>query len=86
MIKSQLKFHFSGDVPVYATSTIFAMDGRSDSDLNGVMFADTPWIIGPQSWLAELPDLYAEYWPKERRLGRLHAMGYDAYLLINELF
>ncbi len=86
LIKSQLKFHFSGDVPVYATSTIFAMDGRSDSDLNGVMFADTPWIIGPQSWLAELPDLYAEYWPKERRLGRLHAMGYDAYLLINELF
>lgn len=86
LIKSQLKFHFSGDVPVYATSRIYSMDGRSNSDLNGVMFADTPWIIAPQPWISELPDLYAEYWPDERRLGRLHAMGYDAYLLLGELF
>lgn len=86
LIKSQLKFHFSGDVPVYSTSRIYAMDGRSDSDLNGVMFADTPWIISPPGWLANLPPLYAEYWPSERRLGRLHAMGYDAYLLVGEIF
>ena len=86
LIKSQLKFHYSGDVPVYSTSRIYAMDGRSDSDLNGVMFSDTPWIIAPQPWIAELPALYEEYWPAERRLGRLHAMGYDAYLLLGELF
>lgn len=86
LIKSQLKFHFSGDVPVYATSRIYAMDGRSDADLNGVRFADTPWIIAPPTWMANLPKLYAEYWPSERRLGRLHAMGYDAYLLVGELF
>ena len=29
--------------------------------------------------------VYAEYFPDERRLGRLHAMGYDAYNLIGEL-
>ena len=86
LIKSQLKFHYSGDLPVYATSRIFAMDGRSNADLNGVMFADTPWVIAPQPWIAELPELYGEYWPNERRLGRLHAMGYDAYLLLGELF
>jgi outer membrane PBP1 activator LpoA protein len=62
------------------------MDGRSDSDLNGIMFADTPWVIAPQPWIAELPALYSEYWPAERRLGRLHAMGYDAYQLVSELF
>jgi outer membrane PBP1 activator LpoA protein len=62
------------------------MDGRSNSDLNGVMFADTPWVVDPQSWIAELPGAYAKYWPEERRLARLHAMGYDAYNLIAALF
>jgi len=86
LLKSQLKFHYSGDLPVYSTSSIYAMDGRSNSDLNGIMFADTPWIIAPQSWIENLPPLYGEYWPAERRLGRLHAMGYDAYQLIAALF
>ena len=86
LLKSQLKFHYSGDLPVYSTSSINAMDGRSDTDLNGIMFADTPWIIAPQSWIADLPPLYGEYWPGERRLGRLHAMGYDAYQLIAALY
>jgi outer membrane PBP1 activator LpoA protein len=86
LLKSQLKFHYSGDLPVYSTSSIYAMDGRSDSDLNGVMFADTPWIISPQPWIEQLPDLYEKYWPEQRRLGRLHAMGHDAYHLVGSLF
>lgn len=86
LLKSQLKFHYSGDLPVYSTSRINTMDGRSNSDLNGIMFADTPWVIAPQPWIAELPALYDEFWPSERRLGRLHAMGYDAYHLVSELF
>lgn len=86
LLKSQLKFHYSGDLPVYSTSSINAMDGRSNTDLNGIMFADTPWTIAPHSWIAELPSIYGEYWPAERRLGRLHAMGFDAYHLIAALF
>jgi len=86
LLKSQLKFHYSGDLPVYSTSSINAMDGRSNTDLNGIMFADTPWIVAPQSWIAHLPPMYEEFWPEERRLGRLHAMGYDAYQLIAALF
>ena len=86
LLKSQLKFHYSGDLPVYSTSSIYAMDGRSDADLNGVMFADTPWVIGPQSWIQHLPALYEEFWPEQKRLGRLHAMGYDAYYLVGSLF
>jgi outer membrane PBP1 activator LpoA protein len=85
LLKSQLKFHYSGDLPVYSTSSINAMDGRSNSDLNGIMFADTPWIVAPQSWIEHLPSLYSKFWPEERRLGRLHAMGYDAYQLIASL-
>jgi len=86
LIKSQLKFHYSGDLPVYSTSNIYAMDGRSDSDLNGVMFVDAPWIIDPQPWIASLPDSFERFWPEQRRLGRLHAMGYDAYHLVGPLF
>lgn len=86
LIKSQLKFHYAGDLPVYSTSFIYTMDGRSDSDLNGVMFADTPWIVSPHAWMEDLPSLYNKYWPAEKRLGRYHAMGYDAYQLVAELF
>lgn len=85
LLKSQLKFHYAGDLPVYATSFIYAMDGRSDADLNGVMFADTPWLVSPPPWIADLPALYNDLWPEERRLGRLHAMGYDAYRLVGRL-
>jgi len=86
LLKAQLKFHYSGDLPVYSTSSINSMDGRSNADLNGVMFADTPWVIAPQSWIKYLPELYRKYWPEERRLGRLHAMGHDAFHLVAPLF
>jgi len=86
LLKSQLKFHYSGDLPAYSTSSVNSMDGRSNADLNGIMFADTPWVIDPQPWIAHLPGEFAQYWPEERRLARLHAMGYDAYNLIASLF
>ncbi len=86
LLKSQLKFHYSGDLPVYATSLIYAMDGRSDSDLDGVRFADAPWVISPPSWIAPLPPAFETWFPAERRLGRLHAMGYDAFQLTGSLF
>jgi len=86
LLKSQLKFHYSGDLPAYSTSSVNSLDGRSNSDLNGIMFADTPWLVDPQPWIRYLPQTYSEYWPEERRLGRLHALGYDAYNLIASLY
>ena len=86
LIKSQLKFHYSGELPVYATSFINSLDGRSNTDLNDIMFADAPWVISPPAWIADYPDIYGEFWPAEKRQTRLHAMGYDAYHLVGELF
>ena len=86
LLKSQLKFHYSGDLPAYSTSSLNSMDGRPNADLNGVMFADTPWLIDPQPWIRFLPAVYEKHWPEERRLGRLHAMGYDAYNLVASLY
>jgi len=59
---------------------------QSDTDLNGVMFAETPWVVHPPAWIADFPELYGEFWPAEKRLTRLHAMGYDAYHLVGGLF
>ena len=70
LLKAQLKFHYSGDIPVYSTSSVNSLDGRSNADMNGIMFADTPWVIDPQPWIAHLPAQFAEYWPEERRLAR----------------
>jgi hypothetical protein len=50
------------------------------------MFADAPWVIAPPAWIADYPNMYGEFWPAERRMGRLHAMGYDAYNLVSRLF
>ena len=86
LLKSQLKFHYSGDLPAYSTSSVNSLDGRSNADLNGIMFADTPWLVDPQPWIRFLPQTYSELWPEERRLSRLHAMGYDAYNLIASLY
>jgi outer membrane PBP1 activator LpoA protein len=86
LLKAQLKFHYSGDIPVYSTSSVNSLDGRSNTDMNGIMFADTPWVVNPQPWIAHLRGQFAEYWPEERRLARLHAMGYDAYNLIASLY
>lgn len=86
LMKSQLKFHYSGDLPVYATSLIYALDERSNADLNGVRFADVPWVIAPPPWIRYLPKVFADYFPGEKRLARLHALGYDAYQLTGNLF
>lgn len=86
LLKSQLKFHYSGDIPAYSTSSIFEPDGRSNSDLNGIMFADAPWEIAPHPWMEHLPAVFDEQFPNERRLSQLHAMGYDAYQLIAALY
>ena len=86
LLKSQLKFHYSGDLPAYSTSSVNSLDGRSNTDLNGIMFADTPWLIDPHPWIRYLPAVYSEHWPEERQFGRLHAMGYDAYNLIASLY
>ncbi len=85
LLKAQLKFHFSGDLPTYSTSLVNSLDGRSNTDLNGIMFADIPWLIDPHPWIQHLPRTYTEHWPRERALGRFHAMGYDAYNLISAL-
>ena len=86
LIKPQLKFHRAQTLPVYATSHISSTNGNSDDDrdLNGIQFLDIPWLLDN----ATNTDYrkVSKLWPGgSKRLGRLYALGVDAYRLIPAL-
>jgi len=86
LIRPQLRFHYAGAVPTYSTSTIYQEGTRNNSDLNGIMFPDLPWIIEPDGQSIAVRETLAEHWPGQaRRRSRLHALGFDAYRLIPTL-
>jgi len=81
-IKPTLAFHFAGKVPVYATSHIYSgtASPQLDRDLDGVIFAETPWLLSYQD--NALKQDITQNWPANAgRLGRLYALGIDAYQL-----
>ena len=45
-LRPQLRFHYAGDIPAYATSDAFEPDMKANEDLDGLMFPDMPWILG----------------------------------------
>jgi len=83
LIRPQLRFHYAGDVPTYSTSAIWQEGSRNNSDLNGIMFPDAPWVIAPDGLSLELQETLEQYWPEQaERRSRLYALGFDAYRLI----
>ncbi|MFL9814649.1 penicillin-binding protein activator [Stutzerimonas sp. VN223-3] len=84
-VKPTLIFQYAGDLPVYATSHLHAAtDNRTQYlDLEGIRFTETPWLLDPQLPLRQEIE---RKWPQARgSLGRLYAMGADAYLLAPRL-
>ncbi|MEJ1960387.1 MAG: penicillin-binding protein activator [Gammaproteobacteria bacterium] len=81
-LRPQLRFHFAGDVPTYATSDAFEPDPNANEDMEGLMFPDMPWMLGGD--LADsVRSAAREAWPTGawRRNSRLFAYGFDAYRL-----
>ena len=84
-IKPTLTFQYAGDVPVYSTSHLFTgSNGQAQStDLNGIRFCETPWLLDSNN--AQHQQVVAQ-WPQAAgSLGRLYAMGMDAYTLAPRL-
>lgn len=84
-IKPTLAFQYAGDVPVYATSHVFSASGDQAQykDLNGVFFCETPWLLDPNNPLRQQ---VSKQWPQAAgSLGRLYAMGADAFALAPRL-
>ena len=80
-LKPQFKFHYAGDLPVYATSHAFSgkINPAIDRDLNELYYTDMPWMLTPDPAIKKI---FKKYWPEEERLSRFYALGYDAYNLI----
>ncbi len=84
-LKPTLAFHFAGDIPVYAMPSIY--DGLSNqsenSDLNGIIFTDAPWVLD------EIDPLRVEIAINLRLsqgpLQRLRAMGVDSFRMYPRL-
>ncbi|MGQ7815497.1 penicillin-binding protein activator [Metapseudomonas furukawaii] len=84
-IKPTLAFQYAGDVPVYATSHLYSAtnDPAQYQDLNGIRFCETPWLLNSDDPLRQQT---ASQWPQAGgSLGRLYAMGADAYRLAPRL-
>ena len=78
-LKPLLAFHYAGNVPVYAISSIYGgvADPR-DRDLDGIYLVEMPWLLGAN------PDLQGALTAGSSggaSYARLNALGADAFLL-----
>lgn len=86
LIRPQLRFHYAGDIPTYATSDAFEPDETANVDLDGIIFPDMPWMIASDAVSEQLRGTVRGAWPaRAGNRGRLYAFGYDAYRLIPSL-
>ena len=72
-------------MPVYATSNLYSASGDINqyNDMNGIRFCETPWLLDTSNSLRQQ---VVQQWPQAAgSLGRLYAMGVDAYSLAPRL-
>jgi len=81
LLKPQFKFHYAGEIPVYATSHAFTgqLQKHADRDIDDLNFCDMPWILNPAN---QSKQTLLNYWPEQQRYTRFFALGVDAYNVI----
>jgi uncharacterized protein len=78
-----LRPYLGGQMPVYATSQVNTIaDPVKNLDMNGVRFADMPWIVRPED-----PEMARFPRPQglDGDLARFYALGIDAYRIAERL-
>jgi outer membrane PBP1 activator LpoA protein len=82
LLGPQLRFHRTGELPVYATATIWD-GGAPGPDLAGLRFCDMPWMMATDGDTAALRGQLRALFPsRPKDHTRLLAMGHDAYTLL----
>ncbi|WP_323752905.1 penicillin-binding protein activator [Marinobacter sp.] len=83
--KPLFAFYYAGDLPVYAPSITYegVPNPSRDRDLNNVIFTDIPWILAEDTPLRSDAEQYLR--GTKGQLGRLFAMGADAWQLSKRL-
>jgi outer membrane PBP1 activator LpoA protein len=83
LILPQLRYNYSGDVPVYSTSDSFEPNPTANSDIEGMLFPDMPWMISNDPATVPIRDGVRAAWPaRTARRDRFYAFGFDAYRLV----
>lgn len=84
--KPLFAFYYGGDLPVYSPSIIYegSPNPTRDRDLNRITFTDIPWVLEPE---LPLRSAASQHLPGKvnGQLGRLFAMGADAWQLSKRL-
>lgn len=85
-IKPALSYQFAGNLPVYATSSVFSgkINAARDRDLDGIRIPVMPWYI-PQLRTAIERNITAAIPLSRGSYGTLYALGVDAYKLYPKL-
>jgi outer membrane PBP1 activator LpoA protein len=68
-----LKYYYvDNSIPIYSTSIVYSgtPSPEKDTDLNGVLFNDIPWVLHPTT---------------DAQNNRLYAVGLDVYFISHEL-
>lgn len=76
-VRPLLRYYYAGDIPIYSSSLVYSgyPNAHEDRDLNGIKFADMPWLI-------DNSQLVKKRWPEQfNSYNRLFAIGQDAYFL-----
>lgn len=82
LLRPQLRFHYAGDIPTFATSAVYQPGAGDNSDLNDISFPDIPWLLNPTPDMQDYQETLSQYWgPGAIRGARFYALGYDAYRL-----
>ena len=78
-LKPLLAYHYAGDLPVFATSSVYSgIPDPRDRDLNGILLVDIPWLLGSNPGLRVA---IAAGSTGSDSYTRLNALGADAFLL-----
>ncbi|MCB1841470.1 MAG: penicillin-binding protein activator, partial [Halioglobus sp.] len=78
-IKPLLAFHYAGELPVYALSTVYGgAPNDRNRDLDGIHLVEMPWLLGES---AELRVALAAADYGGGNTTRLNALGADAHLV-----
>ena len=79
-IKPLLDYHYAGDLPIYATSRVYAgfEDRRKDRDIEGIKFTDMPWILRPATALKQQISQEISH---SKQFQHMYALGVDSFQL-----
>ena len=88
LLRPQFKFHYAGDLPLYATSHVYSgkPSRNKDRDMDDIIFCDIPWVLVPDKATTLLKHQLERLWPDmSDQYTRFYALGFDAYNLVPHL-